>query len=685
MQGFELRIEDKPWSIHSIQSQRFMREVIGAGTWHQQLLERGLELEFTSDPVAYREENNKSAVSHLDLVREKLKVWLESDSIEELEKPAWCTNPLSVAAKYDPVNDKVKYRPVIDLSRHVNLHVLKSHTKLDDLQASEVLVDRGDFLCSFDMENQFFHVRLAPEHRKYFGFAVPDEMGKTRFYQFKVMAYGYGPAVSVVTRLLQPVKAFLHKLGIKVSLYVDDGRISASSKEGAEQQLEFSLQVLQLCGWNIQWLKTFILAEQQHLHLGFITDTVAMMYFYPEVKWDLFMKLLTELVAKVRQGDWCEAKEWASFLGKLQSMKRSHGDIVGVMSRSCQHAVGKAVVERGWSTRVRATGDCLSELLFLQVHLSKFHGQHLQESGPGKVFELDRTERELQLARDQKVGPGFWEKLAGVEEKSYVLKTDGLVKQVREVGFEVDSKDNRGMEELKVAGMVLLREKEQLVQGGHRKIYWQTGSYGCAVYLKRGSKIPEVQREVVKIKWLEKELGCSVVGVWAPKDSGRIRAAEIGQLSSQSTDEWGIERGELCKVLAGLKFQPEVDCMATRTSTVCGKFFAAQPQQGVAGVDFFCQELEPGVNYFCCPPVKMAFQAAQQLVSKQGISSVLVLPVWTSSPFWSGLQADQRFQKAIVKQIRCRPKFLVFNRSDGLFGRSPKIEMIFFKLFSGTF
>ena len=75
------------------------------------------------------------------------------------------------------------------------------------------------------------------------------------------------------------------------------------------------------------------------------------------------------------------------------------------------------------------------------------------------------------------------------------------------------------------------------------------------------------------------------VGVWAPKDSGRIRAAEIGQLSSQSTDEWGIERGELCKVLAGLNFQPEVDCMATRTSTVCGKFFAAQPQQGVAGVD----------------------------------------------------------------------------------------------------
>ena len=90
-----------------------------------------------------------------------------------------------------------------------------------------------------------------------------------------------------------------------------------------------------------------------------------------------------------------------------------------------------------------------------------------------------------------------------------------------------------------------------------------------------------MQREVVKIKWLEKELGCSVVGVWAPMDSGRIRAAEIGQLSSQSTDEWGIERGELCKVLAGLNFQPEVDCMATRTSTVCRNFLQLSHSGGL--------------------------------------------------------------------------------------------------------
>ena len=82
---------------------------------------------------------------------------------------------------------------------------------------------------AFDLENQFFQVRLASETRKYFGFSVPQESGEPVFYQFTVMAYGCKPAVTIVTRLLQPIKAYLHQLGIKISVYVDDGRIAAST------------------------------------------------------------------------------------------------------------------------------------------------------------------------------------------------------------------------------------------------------------------------------------------------------------------------------------------------------------------------------------------------------------------------------------------------------------------------
>jgi hypothetical protein len=45
------------------------------------------------------------------------------------------------------------------------------------------------------------------------------------------MVYGLKSAVQVVTRLILPLKAYIHKLGIRFSIYVDDGRYAAASAE----------------------------------------------------------------------------------------------------------------------------------------------------------------------------------------------------------------------------------------------------------------------------------------------------------------------------------------------------------------------------------------------------------------------------------------------------------------------
>ena len=86
------------------------------------------------------------------------------------------------------------------------------------LSAVEALEKEGDFAGVFDLENQFFHVQLHPEAKKYFWFAVEQDNGRMQFNQYKVMGYGFAPAVSVVTRLIKPVMAYLHKLGIRCSI-----------------------------------------------------------------------------------------------------------------------------------------------------------------------------------------------------------------------------------------------------------------------------------------------------------------------------------------------------------------------------------------------------------------------------------------------------------------------------------
>ena len=109
------------------------------------------------------------------------------------------------------------------MSRHLNPLMKEEKCKLEDLSIAEKLVDKNDFMCTLDLKNQFFHVQLNADYKKYFGFKFPNDSGLNEYYQFNVMAYWCKPAVNIVTSLLKPVKQFLHLLGIWFTIYIDDG------------------------------------------------------------------------------------------------------------------------------------------------------------------------------------------------------------------------------------------------------------------------------------------------------------------------------------------------------------------------------------------------------------------------------------------------------------------------------
>jgi hypothetical protein len=229
-----------------------MKQILQGGEWVQWVMRQGLYPAFRQEPGRYRERNNKSALQNLSVVRSKVAEWMGQGAVMQLGEPAWCTNPLSVAMKRDTATGVDKHRVVLDLSRHINKHVEKFTVKMDNLAGTEGLREQGDYMTVFDLENQFFHVQLAPAAYRFFGFAVPDEQEKKKFYCFMVMVYGYAPAVAVVTRMVRPVVSFAHKLGIRTSIFVDDGLVAGESKLEEEVQ----------AGWNIQWKKTSTEAQQ---------------------------------------------------------------------------------------------------------------------------------------------------------------------------------------------------------------------------------------------------------------------------------------------------------------------------------------------------------------------------------------------------------------------------------------
>lgn len=100
--------------------------------------------------------------------------------------------------------------------------------------------------------------------------------------------------------LIKPLIAFCHSLGIRLSIYLDDGRVLAASKLECEFKMKLVLDIFQrAAGWNIQWAKTILEPSQQMSYLGFITDSVTMTYSVDLAKQTLITDQIKSLLSNL--------------------------------------------------------------------------------------------------------------------------------------------------------------------------------------------------------------------------------------------------------------------------------------------------------------------------------------------------------------------------------------------------
>ncbi len=65
-------------------------------------------------------------------------------------------------------------------------------------------------------------------------------------------------------------------IGIKATIYVDDGPVAAGSALEAKAKTVLCLWCVQLCGWNVPGAKSHFEPAEKLYYLGFVTDTIAM-------------------------------------------------------------------------------------------------------------------------------------------------------------------------------------------------------------------------------------------------------------------------------------------------------------------------------------------------------------------------------------------------------------------------
>ena len=223
------------------------------------------------EPPESMEPNNASARNDIEFVRSEVKRLEALNCIVKTSVRPKVVLPLSsVFSK--------KKRLVVDGSRCLNPFLRSRSVRLSDLRDVPKLVNEGDYMLADDLDSGYWHVGIHPDFFKYLGIHVIEEDGSITFYYWRVLFLGISDAVFIFTTLLKPIIVFVHSLGFKASIYIDDILSIASSLENALRCNAVICDTLAKAGWIIK-KEDKTGPSQRLLYLGLEICSVSMKFF----------------------------------------------------------------------------------------------------------------------------------------------------------------------------------------------------------------------------------------------------------------------------------------------------------------------------------------------------------------------------------------------------------------------
>ena len=156
------------------------------------------------------------------------------------------------------------WRPVIALS-HLLRFVDVSPFHVVTIQSVLLSVRHGDWMASIDLEEAYLQVPVHPTSRHFLRFIFRDTV-----YQFQALCFGLSTAPQVFTRVMAPVSAILHSLGICMRRYLDDWLVQSSSRVSLLEDLQTVLQLCHELGIVVNPQKSNLVSSQVVQYLGVV-------------------------------------------------------------------------------------------------------------------------------------------------------------------------------------------------------------------------------------------------------------------------------------------------------------------------------------------------------------------------------------------------------------------------------
>lgn len=619
-----------PGSIHKKEVYEFWREELRASDWVLKTLRDGYSIPFNEEPEPYQEKNNKSARDNMEIVREIVLEMIDLGIVQTTVSQPYCASPLGLVSKMK--GGKLKHRLVWDASRHLNNILEKQRVKLTHLEKALEITNQNDFQVVFDLKSAYYNIKIAEDQWKFLGATISDSDGKDLHFVYKHLPFGLSSAVHAITKLWKPLVAYFTMKGIRFSIYIDDGRILAQTREEAVQAMRFVYSTIKKAGWTLEHEKSDKEEDISQIkeYLGFKINTLSMRVFATEEKIDK----IKELISEALRCDSLPPKVLARVLGKIISLKPSHGSSVLICTKSSYVCLEKTVQERGWRSNngIVLSEESKRELHFFLDNIDILNGHIIQSEA--RAIRVD-TIIPNPICKREKIHffEGPVEKIIvsdASETKVFVYDLINNGETILSVNLSHDEKSlSSGHRELLAIQKTLEHWTVTNYPRG-LKLFWITDSENVVSFINKGSNKPHVQRAIFKTLLLSRQLDIKIIPIHLRRSDPRIQLADLGS-KTKNTDNWSMDNTNFSALNEIFHF--DFDLFADSLNKKVPRFASLFFEEGCEFVDAFSMNWANLGMLWVCPPINDLIQVARRIRSSQ-CKGVVMFPVWPTSNFF---------------------------------------------------
>ena len=125
----------------------------------------------------------------------------------------------------------------------------------------------GHWATLLDFKDAFFHVPVAPAHRRYLSFRFGH-----RYFRFRALPFGLATSPYLFGHLVKVVGAFARIQGLSLLLYLHDWNISALSAPACTAWTSWLLTLSERLGLVVNTDKCELVSSQRFVFMGIDFD-----------------------------------------------------------------------------------------------------------------------------------------------------------------------------------------------------------------------------------------------------------------------------------------------------------------------------------------------------------------------------------------------------------------------------